>query len=324
MALEYLFPSLLSAFFSFAVGTFIIFKGKEKVNKLFAVFCFSLFIQALFSGFLYIADNPEGALKLDLISVFGIIFAIASFIHFTIEFNNIKKFKNIILLINYSIAILFLVLTSAGKIFSSVKLEETGYAGVAGNMYNLFTYYLCLALIFCILVFIVSFFRTHDKEHKNRIKYILAAIIILGVTALLDMFRKLNIFILTNIDLTRFGIFIFLIIISYTIVKYKLLNINFVLKKSIIFGIAMILSGLLYIIIQNFFDKYFQLIFGTKLGNASIFAALIIAIAFDKIKNKTAFVLSIFLNLLFRKETKDKKKLIRKVKEEIKKEIKKK
>ena len=327
MALEQLFPSLLIVLFSFAVGTFILFKSGEKANRLFAVFCYGLFIQSLFAGFLYIADNPVGALQLDLISVVGIIIAIASFVHFTAEFSKIGKVKEVILIINYTIAFIFVFLTFTGKIFSSVAIEETGYTGVAGSLFNLFTGYLFLALLFCVWTFIISFATTKSREQKNRIKYILASISILGITALLDMLRKLDVFTLTDIDLTRFGIFIFLIGISYTIIKYRLLNINFVLKKSIVFGLAMVISAILYILIEKFFDKYFELIFGSALGNASVFAALFIALFFDKIKDKTALVLGIFFQLLFKKEVtrkKRKKGLIKEVEREIKREIKKK
>ncbi len=322
MALEHLFPSLLSALFSFAVGTFILIKSRDKINLLFSIFCYGLFIQSLFAGFLYIADNPVGALHLDLISVVGILVAIASFVHFTAEFNNIKN-KKIILIINYLIAFGFLVLTFTGKIFNSVAIEETGYYGVAGPMFNFFTGYLFLALLFSVWIFVISFITAKSIDRKNRIKYILASIIVLGITALLDMLRKLGLFTLTNIDLTRFGIFIFLIGISYTIIKYKLLNINFVLKKSVIFGLAMIITAALYVGIEKFFEHYFEIIFGSALGNASIFAALFIAFFFDRIKEWTSRILGITFVFLFRKK-KTKKKLIKQVKEEIKKEIKKK
>lgn len=327
MAVQHLFPSLLSALFSFAIGTFVMIKAKEKkVSVLFAVFCYGLFVQALFAGFLYIAKEPVGALQLDLISVVGILVAIASFVHFTIEFNSVEKFKDVILAINYTIALIFLVLTFTGNIFSSVVMEETGYVGVTGSLYNAFTGYLLLALLFCVLVFVISFRKAKDNEQKNKIKYILASIIILGVSALLDMSRKAGIFILTNVDLTRFGIFIFLIGISYTIIKYRLLSINFVLKKSVVFGLAMVISALLYILLQNFFEKYFNLIFGSVIGNASIISALLIALSFDYIKDKTAYVLGIIFYFLFRKKVKKKgrkKKLLKEVKEELKKRKKK-
>ncbi|GAF76070.1 unnamed protein product, partial [marine sediment metagenome] len=254
MALEHLFPSLLSALFAFAVGSFIIFKAREKINILFAIFCYALFIQALFAGLLYIAKEPVGALQLDLISVVGIIIGIASFVHFTAEFNKLKN-KITILITNYLIAFGFLVLTFTEQIFNSVVMEEAGYAGIAGPLYNFFTAYLFIALLFCVWTFIISFITAKSIDQKNRIKYILASIIILGITALLDMFRKLGIFTLTNIDLTRFGIFIFLIGISYTIIKYKLLNINLVIKKSLVLGLAMVITAVLYVGIEKFFEK---------------------------------------------------------------------
>ena len=321
MAFEQFLPSLLSAFFSFAIGTFVLFKGKKEKKKiLFSIFCYGLFIQALFAGFLYIADNELGALHLDLMSVVGIIIAISSFVHFTVEFNDVKKFKKKILIVNYIIAFFFFFYTFTGKIFSSVVTEKNGYAGVPGSMYGLFTVYLFFALIFCLLVFIFYLFAAKDNEHKNRIKYILISTLILGITALLDMLRKSGIALMNiNIDLTRFGILFFLLGISYTIIKYKMLDINFVLKKSIAVGIAMVISAMIYMILQNIFQKY---LYQVLKGSGSLIAALIIAMSFDYIKNKTTWILGIVFYYLFKKEVKRKKgrknKLIKQVEKEIK------
>lgn len=332
MALEHLFPSLLSALFSLAVGFFVVYKDwRNKRNLLFGIFCFGLFIQSMFAGLLYIVSSAKLALNLDLVSVVGILIGIVTFVHFAVEFTLVKKYKHVILITNYTIGLVFLLLTFTKNILSSVETDVTGYYGVAGQSFNLFMGYLILALLFSIVLFVTSFIESKNeikkRDYRNRIKYILGSIVILGISAILDMLRKAGLLVLTNIDLTRFGIFIFLIGISYTIIKYRMLNIDIVLKKSITFGLAMIISAILYMLVQNFFEEYFHVIFGSKLGNASIISALFIAMFFDKIKDKTAFVLGIIFYFLFRKDVKKvgrKKKLLKEVKTEIKKQAKKK
>lgn len=132
------------------------------------------------------------------------------------------------------ISVLFSLTAFSDYCITGVRKYSWGYIAYGGLTFNLFALYALIGIIYGI-VFIYREYKLQENEIiRIRIKYIMSSYIVMNILTLLNMpaINGINIYPPGNFC------FIPLIIIGYSLLKYRLLDINQFVLKTIIWIIA--------------------------------------------------------------------------------------
>lgn len=141
-----------------------------------------------------------------------------------------------------------------------------------------------------ILFFLISYFRIKDEEKKKPLKIIFIGLII-GLTGFLYYFFVFNPYISPNYSsiLPRIPALLVLAIpgtFSFSILKYKILNSGYSLKRNIIIIFVSLILILIFLIILNVLSSLISKHFGQQEKLIVLFVILLLIFLFDFI-NKT-------------------------------------
>jgi len=205
--------------------------------------------------------------------------------------------ENIFSRVSYYIAILFSILNIGPYLQEKVVPIQGGVTGIAGPIYPLFGIYLILNLIY-VTYRLSSFIKNTKKDmEKNRTKYFLTFLTILGIFGLIDILRKLSVIYIVPILLTEYGIIIFIIGTTYTIIKFHLLDINLIFKKSTKYSLIGIFVLSLFEVIKIVIENGFELLFNIEGNITTSISIILLSFFFEPIKKKTEdFVDKIFIH----------------------------
>jgi HD-GYP domain-containing protein (c-di-GMP phosphodiesterase class II) len=205
---------------------------------------------------MYSSKNANTALIFARIGFLGIAFIPILSYHFISVFLNHKNQKFLFFI--YIVTILLLPLSFTNYIYNGVKMRFFGYYPTAGVIYPIFL----ASFIILFLKGILLFYKYYKKEKRNeQIKYVMLGFFI-GMCGVVDYLAKFKPF--YNIYPLGYICAIgFYSIISYAIIKYHLMDINIVIKKSTLFAWRVLFPVLLFVLFISFgqpvFIKYLPL-----------------------------------------------------------------
>ena len=226
---------LLTSIIIFTIGLFVYTRNKKSIaNRTFSALSLSLTIWLLGFSCMYSSKNANTALIFARIGFLGIAFIPILSYHFISVFLNHKNPK--FLLSIYIMTIILLPLSFTDYIYNGVKMRFFGYYPTAGKIYPIFL----IAFIVLFLKGLYLLYTYYKKETKRneQIKYVMLGFFIgtFGVVDYLVKFQPFH-------NIYPFGYICaigFYSIISYAIVKYHLMDINIVIKKSTLFAYRVI------------------------------------------------------------------------------------
>lgn len=229
----YAIPPLLTGLILTIIGLFVFLKNKtSKLNIIFSLFSLSMVIWLFGYTNMYLSKDSAIALKWARIGFLGIIFIPIFAYHFIISFLNLKR--KIVLPIIYLLAIPALLLSQTNYIYSGIKEHFWGYYPTAGKIYIIFL--LMFGVLFTKGVLLLF---THLKKEtgikKEQIKYVCLAFGF-GTFGIVDYLIKYPIF-----DIYPFGYIcalLFISLIAFVIVRYRLMDIRVALTRAGIFLIV--------------------------------------------------------------------------------------
>jgi signal transduction histidine kinase len=225
-------------------------------------------------------------------SYVGTIFLPPLFFHFV---NSLLKFKKKGLIAAfYGISVALFIFD-----FTPLLIEDVGpilsfrYYGIPGPVYPFYTTYLIGVMSYSLYI-LIKYFKKSEGQTRNQIKYLFFGTVVGflgGITTFLPAF---------NIEVFPFGFYfvsVYVVIISYAIVKHRLMDISIVFKKGTTYALLMFLLFVPLVFISILSEKLF---FGriSYLHSFVIFALLFLAgTLFYRIKPGTEKVVE---QLLFR------------------------
>lgn len=290
----YSIPPLLSALLFFAMGIFVLSKNvKSPTNRIFAWSCLTTFIWQFAWTIMFSIKTTVLAPLLVKIGYSGIIFIPVAFYHFTMTYLHENRERKLILT-SYFLSTVFLIAIWTSKLFVN------GYYSYFWGNYPRAS---ILHPFYLFLLFFLSFrglwilsikarqFKTTPLSY-NQIKYLFFAFVIY-------CFASTDFVVNYGIGFYPLG-FIFIIIsdglISYAIVRHHLMDIDVVIKKTIIFGgLATFVSGI------TIFSAYLgaRLIGGGNVIISAIITGLITSLLVEPLRK---WLINITENFLFQKE----------------------
>jgi signal transduction histidine kinase len=249
----YVLSGIITAIFSLILGIFVYFKNKEShVNRTWFLFSLSISIWSFGMVETTVAESKEMALFWGRLHYIGAIAIPLFFFHFVITILNIRKIKKTLFIV-YIIGFFFFLSN-----FTSLLVKDVAptlmfrYYILPGPIYPFFTLFFFSCIISAVIKLIKAF-KEADGIQRNQIKYIFLASIIGftgGATTFLPVF---------NIKVFPFGTYfisLYAFIITFAIVKHRLMDISIVIKKGTAYTLMIFLllvpCVILTILTQNY------------------------------------------------------------------------
>ncbi len=226
---------LITSILLFMLGIFVLSKNmKSRLNSVFFLLCLTSTIW-LFSNFISFSEIKIGNISFWLnLAYCGVVFIAITIFHYTVVFLKLDRLLRYAYF-NYVIGfVIVFLIWRTNYILSGAKRFFWGYYPFAGLLNPAFIIYFIFLVVFsCIALLYCGFFRKPKilLIKKMQIKYMLLAIFIYSLASV-DFVANYK------IELYPFGYiptFIFVLIIGYTMVRYRLMDVTLVITRAGIF-----------------------------------------------------------------------------------------
>lgn len=277
-----IFP-LLSAIFVFALGIFVFYKNKNAlVNRTFFFHAISITIWLSGSVMLFLSrENVERAIFWDRFVYIGVVFIPIFMHHFSLAFTKNKGQKKLLYL-GYILSFIFLALSRTNFFVSDLYVYKWSVHTKARFFHHVFLlfFFFYIFLLFRNLLYYYKSINYHIE--RLRTKYVFLAFFLLvsiGSTAYLPAY---------GIGLYPFAYIsgvIFTAILAYAILRYRLMDIRIVIKRSAIFTFLVLVITALYVFVVTYLSETFKELVGTQSEILTgAFIGVIVALGFQPLK----------------------------------------
>lgn len=280
----FIISSFLNALTSLLSCFFVLFTNpKAKTNQTFALYTFCVSMWAIFYLLWLTADNPENALFYVKIINISALFIPCAFLHFSCYLlNEYQKHKKIIFLLY-----LFNLILSSTVGFTDLYILGTEkqlifpYWPIAGKYYILLFLEYVLIVGYSLLI-IYKKMKISVGIKNLQLKYLFYGILIAYIGG------ATNFPLCYNIPIPPFGNFfvsLYTIFITYAILKYQLMDIHIIVKKSLVYSILIAILTVFYFSSIYLAERIFQEMLGYKSLLISVTLASFITLIFIPLKN---------------------------------------
>jgi len=274
-----------------------LFFGKTKLHRLLLNFNLVVATWGLGLFLVGIADSRVAAINAWKIAHLGGFFVAPAFYHMVSHFCGLSRKKLIYLC--YLQALFFNLLSiGTGHVFNEVRY-------VYGLYYNVMTPLYLPALLLYFFFIILSyhelfrFLKRTRGQKRLQTQYIIFGFIIgfIGATSTFLPMFKINLFYPSG----NFGITVYALILSYSIFRYRLMDIHLIFRRTMAYSISAGLLTGLYILLIIIMTRYISNLAGHDSLGIYITAALIIAMLFNPLHNR----IRLFVDKVFYKSKYD-------------------
>lgn len=275
--------AVLNAITSILVSSVILLNNpKSPKNRSFAYFGFFVFLWAFFYIIWITATVKESALFYMRISIGLAVFIPVTFFHFATNLiDEYKKYQRSIRLLYLFSFIIFLTAPFNLFISDAKPLMMFHYWPIAGITYDFHVLNYFSTPIFSFLI-INQKIKSSPIQLAKQLKLVLRGIIFAYIGGATNF--PLNYSIpfppIGNIFVSLYTIFI-----AYAAFRYQLMNINLIIKKSLIYTLLITVITIFYLISIYFAEHILQSMLGYKSLFVSMTSATFIAVAFIPLRN---------------------------------------
>ena len=301
----YSIPPFLTLCCFFGLAVLTVLRGrKTKVNILFLLLC--IFGSILYLDILLIFNvkHDKTALLISRIDHFFIVYLIPLYIHFFHEYLGISGRKWLVR-IAYCYAFILMCFTPTSLYLESMQKHSFGYFAKGGILYPFFGLGGLCVNIYVLTILWQAIQREKDSIRKNRLKYLFLGFGIMGLMVGLNALPILGHSVYPPGNFS----FIPLIIFAVGLFKHELLDMNILIKKSLIYSMLTALLTCIYSFIIILANKTFKDFDFSDSIYFSILFFLLIVLVFGPLKTK----IQKFIDHIFYKGKYDYQKTIKDV-----------
>ncbi len=246
-------PNMIAGILSLLVGFFVFSRNyKSPVNISFLILTLSASLWQIGNSILLFSSNLEVVFTWSKIVYWGAIFIPVATYHFVISFLGKKSQIKYVILSYIISAFVFLPLIETGYIVGGLNRYYWGYWFQAGTLHPLFLVFFASLMVISFANLYTSYKQESLPLQKTRIKFLLISFIIAYIGSV-DYLANYG------IKVYPFGylpVFIFLSLITYAIMRYRLMETTIAVTRTGIFvAVYAIVLGLPFVIAGVFSDK---------------------------------------------------------------------
>ncbi len=289
--LSYYITSLLTVFTCLALGIFVLYKNPaSNTHRGLLLLNLSVALWSLFLFLHYISRTYNSALLTARLLHIGAVFIPSCYLYFVVNFLGIAEQKKKITLACFALSFLFLGLNFTPYFISGIKPKlNFTYYGDAGPLYILWIITYGAIITYCIILLAKKMRGPACRQagapvsKKNHIRYVLLASVMgfVGGATIYPLWY--------DVPIAPFGehiIFLYPIILTLAVLKHKLLDIEIVVRETIIYSLLAGFITIIYLLTILFTERFFKGIIGYKSFLATAVSAMAIAILFTPVKNR--------------------------------------
>ena len=227
------FPTFLNALFVTFLGLLVYSKNRENpTHRSFFFLCSSIAVWFYFASFAYSASSRSLSEFYLRVCYIGIVNIPTTVFHFSITFLNIKRLKKILSFL-YGVSFIFAIsVLTSNFLIKGVYCYSWGYYPAAGILHPYFLMFFGTTTTYCAYLFIRSYFTLEAVAvRRTQIKYVLISFLFYNL-AVFDFIPNYGVSIF---PIGFVAVSIFLGIIGYSVVKYRLLDISLIITRTSIF-----------------------------------------------------------------------------------------
>ena len=217
------------------LGLFVVINNlKGYANRAFGLFCFVFSIWLFGFSFQYSSANEATGIFWSRIVYLGVCFASAAFYHFIRAFLKIKTKKWIPLFLYLLSSIFFYLCWIRNGLLDGVYKYYWGYFPKKGPLHPIFIVYIICVSAYTLTILFKRYRETRklSPSEGNRIRYVFIAFAI-GNIVMVNFFPTYGVPIFPIADLAMSAL---MIVIAYAIVRHQLLDIEVIIKKTLVFA----------------------------------------------------------------------------------------
>jgi signal transduction histidine kinase len=278
--------SILASSFCILLAFFVVFRDRRRAtNRSFAIITTLAGIWSLFPFLATIAKNDVIALQLDRIAYFAAIFVPATFLDFVFYIIGEKKSakENLALNISYLFSLLFFALNFTPLLIKGVLRFQPQFYVVPGPAYPLFVMFFGFICLYAFVKLIFKY-QVSSGTKRNQLKYIFIAFVFAYISGLMHFLPAY---------LGRWAepfphdllLIAFASIISYAILQHRLLDIEIVIKKTVVYSILTALLTGIFVSVILISNYWIRNIMGQSSIWVGILAAFAVALAFQPLRD---------------------------------------
>jgi signal transduction histidine kinase len=254
----FFFSGLFNAVISTIFGLFIFLKDrKNKVNITFSLFCLSVaFWSYAYMIWPFFLSKESVLISFQLLHI-GASFTSITYLHFVTSWLNIDKRNKKIILSGYFLAILFSIFSFSPLFISDVVPKfSMEYWANPGIIYHFYLIYFFGYFLYSSILLFLNFRRVTGVK-RTQIKYILIGMIIafMGGSTNYPLWYDINFPPYGN-----FFVAFYVILTTYAIIRYRFMDIKFILRSSSVYLLSLIvifgLASGVKILAEKFFEEF--------------------------------------------------------------------
>jgi len=235
----YSIPPLISSFYFLGLGIFILSKNwRKEVNISFFIVSCACAIWLFSYAICFTRDNPQDAVFWSRNAYFGINFIAIAFYHWVVSILNLKNHRKFVFL-GYAVMIIFTPVTRTNIFIGGVQKYFWGYYPYVGSWVYAAFLSVFVAMVTSVVVLAYLTYRRLKRTGADfltlqKTKYVFISYTIMSC-AMVDFIAK------WKIPVYPFGyIFVwgYLTLLAYTIVRYRLFEIDTVIHRTLLWLIT--------------------------------------------------------------------------------------
>jgi signal transduction histidine kinase len=282
---------LLIGIFSFIIAIVVfLFRAEDARARIYYWTSFAFASAVIISGGFYCLRKSWLSYIPGVLYYFCYPLAAALFLHFSLSFSKIRL--KISKLIIYFPALIFIGVLEITFLQSGLNSSIEAHR-IYESAFYVFRGYLVLFVLSAILSLVNSYRKASLEEQKGQIKWIFYGLFV-GLVPFILLYQlplSIGINSLLSEELSN-AFFIFVpLAFAFSIVKFRLMNIELVINRSIVYSILTVFTVSIYLFSVYLLGNIFSKFFSARETTVSLIGALSAAVAFNPARKKIqAFV----------------------------------
>ena len=289
----YILTQLISGLWAIALGIFVLkqnphnslYRAYSSLSFTLAAWCLSYFI------WLSQIDRNTAMVWIKVVMFFNP-FIHTLFLHFILEITNRIKNTKRILFVSYALSTIFSLLFLSGIAYKNIfnKILFANYWPEANHFTTAFVFLQILTVAYGLYI-LRKTISISSPIKKNQLKYLFAVSLLAWAGGLTNWFFwfKIPIAPIGNPFIT-----IYLGVIAYAIIKHSLMDINFVIKKGLVYSILITIVSTIYFILAVLVESVFRGIVGYQSFPLTVFTVALLVLLFHPLKNRIQCIIDRF------------------------------
>ena len=271
------------------LGLFVFIKNpKRSLNRVFFLYSLSIAGWSLLESLYISVSNPILSRHLQISEIAPLSFVGTLFLHFTyvLSAEPLSKLQQRLLKLAYCLSGFFSILGILAPHLIIKGLRTFYYLPFFADPGPLFSAWALFFLVVTLLgnVQLVTLYRQSKGEERNRLKYFVWSTVAGYIGGTPDWLLAYRIYIPALNPFGLYAVPFYAIVTSYAILQHRLFDINWAIRKSLVYSLLVTLLTVGYFSLVYGIERAFQLAFGYQSVWLSLFAFALMALFFQPLK----------------------------------------